>query len=172
MRDAIFSDAQSSISEEQFKRAFGALASGVSVVTFDVGHHVHGFTATSVTPVSMNPPLALFCVARSNTSHAHLDRGTLVGISLLAEDQMDISNRFAAKVQVGGYVDVEVKRGPCGTPLLSGSVVELEGEITNLLAAGDHTICICAIASSCLLVERRPLLYYSRGYHTLAKLRH
>jgi flavin reductase (DIM6/NTAB) family NADH-FMN oxidoreductase RutF len=172
MRDTAISNAKNPVGdEEQFKQAFSVLASGVSVVTFDVGSHVHGFTATSVTPVSMSPPLALFCVACSNMSHEHLDRGTVIGISILAANQVDISNRFAAKVHVGGYVDVEVNRGSYGAPLLSGSIAELEGEITEMLSAGDHTICICAITSSRSSIKREPLLYHSRGYHTLAELR-
>src|SRR5258708_4622775 len=112
MHDTPQSNTQvSACSVTQFKEAFSGLASGVSIITFDVEGHLHGFTATSLTPVSMTPPLALFCVARSNTSHEHLTKGTVIGISILAADQSEMSNLFAAKVRLGGYIDVVVNRG-------------------------------------------------------------
>jgi len=156
--------------EQDFKQAFGALAAGVSVVTFRVDGHVHGFTATSVTSVSMEPPLALFCVGRGNLSHRYLDRDTRIGISILAADQHGLSNRFAGKADLGGYGDIEMLEDEWGVPLLPGAVATMAGAVADRIPAGDHTIYVCNLHGAQTAAQRSPLLYCSRGYHTLGPL--
>jgi flavin reductase (DIM6/NTAB) family NADH-FMN oxidoreductase RutF len=155
---------------DDFKQAFSVLAAGVSVVTFEVAGQVHGFTATSLTAVSMEPPLALFCVGRGNTSHAFLNKGTAVGISILAAEQQALSHRFATKVALGGYVDVDVTAGDEGAPVLRGAVAVMTARIVELVPAGDHTIYVCRLQWAHASSQRRPLLYCARNYHTLAPL--
>lgn len=155
---------------ERFREIFSALAAGVSVVTFDVEGQVHGFTVTSLTPVSMAPPLALFCVARHGKSCAYLRRGTRLGISILNAAQRRISQRFSEKVELGGYKDIAITRGPLGAPVVSGAGATLEARITELHPAGDHLICVCELESGQAEQTGEPLLYFSRRYHGLAVL--
>jgi flavin reductase (DIM6/NTAB) family NADH-FMN oxidoreductase RutF len=160
------------LAEHDFKEVFGTLAAGVSVITFEVNGHLHGFTATSLTAVSLDPPLALFCVKRSSTSHEHLREGTQVGISILSADQRAVSARFATKVAIGGYVDMEVDEafGQQRAPVLRGAVAVMAGRIKTSLALGDHTVFICELQWAQSAPQRAPLLYCSRDYHTLAPL--
>jgi flavin reductase (DIM6/NTAB) family NADH-FMN oxidoreductase RutF len=153
-----------------FKEAFGKLAAGVSVVTFEAGPHIHGFTATSVTSVSMDPPLALFCVGAQASSHAHLRKGLLIGISILAADQKSISNRFAKSAEPGSYADVAIDRGIHGATTLKGAIATIEAQVVDTLRAGDHTIFLCSLRSAKSASGSEPLLYHARGYHTLAPL--
>ena len=153
-----------------FRNAFSVLAAGVSVITFSIDAHTHGFTATSLTPVSADPPLALFCVGRANTSHSHLKRGTLVGMSILGCDQKTLSTRFAAKAEIGGYADIDITNGEHGAAVLSGALAVLEGEIVELYPAGDHTIFLCSVKSAKCEMNGAPLLYCLRDYHALAAL--
>jgi len=156
--------------EQDFKQAFAALAAGVSVVTFRVGGLIHGFTATSVTSVSMEPPMALFCVGRSNLSHRYLDVDTPVGISILAAEQCELSNRFAGKSELGGYQDIEVVDDECGAPVLPEALATIVGTISDRIPAGDHTIYVCDLHGAQTSVRRQPLLYCARAYHTLSPL--
>lgn len=152
------------VDAEHFKQAFRALASGVSVVSFDVGDEVHGFTATSLTSVSMNPPLALFCIGNRTASRSHLEIGQTVGISLLGIDQVAIARAFANRTPEGGYTDIDIARLN-GAPTVERALARIAAEITDLHPAGDHTVCICALRSVHANPDTRPLLYFSRGYH-------
>ena len=155
---------------QDFRNAFSVLAAGVSVITFKIHAHTHGFTATSLTPVSADPPLALFCVGKGNTSHSHLKRGTLVGMSILRCDQRMLSKRFAAKAEIGDYADIDVTSGLHGAAVLSGALAVLEGEVAELYPAGDHTIFLCSVKSAKCDANGAPLLYCLRNYHALAEL--
>jgi flavin reductase (DIM6/NTAB) family NADH-FMN oxidoreductase RutF len=158
------------MSAEDFKKAFRQLAAGVSVVTFRRGGRLHGFTATSVASVSMNPPLALFCVARENQSYPHLDVGTPVGFSILSAARRDLSERFAAKAGAEGYDDVELVNRASRVPLLAGAIGHIEGAVAMLIPAGDHVIVLCDLAAARSAPSGFPLLYWQRGYHALAPL--
>jgi flavin reductase ActVB len=158
------------LTPEIFKTVFSRLASGVTVVTFHREGQKHGFTATSLTPVSMEPPIALFCVGRANESHGHLAVGTPVGISILSAAQTEVSNRFASKAGPDGYHDMETIENTPGIPLLPGAVAMIEGAITNLIPAGDHTIYLCQLNWAQSDPDGVPLLYYGRHYHGLGPL--
>lgn len=160
------------LAEHDFKEVFGTLAAGVSVITFEVNGHLHGFTATSLTAVSVDPPLALFCVKRSSTSHEHLKEGTPIGISILSSDQKSVSARFATKVAIGGYVDMEIDPalGQEHAPVLRGAVSVMTGRVTSSFAAGDHSVFVCELHWAQTSAQRPPLLYCARNYHTLAPL--
>jgi flavin reductase (DIM6/NTAB) family NADH-FMN oxidoreductase RutF len=165
---------------ESFKAAFRRLAAGVCVVMFRRHGRPHGFTATSVTPVSMAPPKLLFCVATGNDSHAHLTIGTRVGVSLLSAGQRPLSDRFAGKAAPGGYDDVPTFEGPGGGLLLPGALAGLEARVATLVPAGDHTIFVCDLDGAVLDgaapsgatggEAELPLLHFARTYHALAPL--
>lgn len=155
---------------ESFKAAFRRLASGVCVVMFRRNGRPHGFTATSVTPVSMAPPMALFCVGTGNDSHPHLTPGTRVGISMLAAAQRPLSDRFAGKAGPEGYDDVATIEGAGGALLLPGALAHVVGRVARLVPAGDHTIVVCDLEAAVPGEEAPPLLHFSRAYHGLAPM--
>lgn len=157
------------LSSETFKDIFARLASSVAVVTFYTGRHLHGFTATSLTPVSMSPPLALFCVARKNDSHRYLGLGMPVGISMLAGHQSGLSTRFAGKAEPGGYADVLIAEKTPGVPVLQSALATLEGAVSEMIPAGDHTIYLCRLSGGALGAECDPLLYFARDYRKLGE---
>jgi flavin reductase len=149
-----------------FKQAFSRLASGVCVVTFWRDGRLHGFTATSVTAVSIKPARVLFCVSNTSESFAHLTRGSVVGISILSAEQRALSDRFASKVVAGGYDDVGVTEGAGRAPLLAGALGHVSCIIVDLVASGDHVIVLCDVTSA-NASDGTPLLYFGRTYHSL-----
>lgn len=157
-------------SPEPFKAAFRRLASGVCVVMFRRHGRPHGFTATSVTSVSMAPPKALFCVGTMNDSHPHLAVGTAIGISLLSAAQRPLSDRFAGKAGPQGYDDVATVEGPGGVLLLPGALAHLSARVAELVPAGDHSIVVCDLDAAIVADEAPPLLHFARAYHALAPL--
>jgi flavin reductase (DIM6/NTAB) family NADH-FMN oxidoreductase RutF/NAD(P)H-dependent FMN reductase len=158
------------VSPDTFKGAFSRLAAGVAVIGFERDGRYHGFTATSLTPVSVEPPIALFCVGNSNDSHPHLKHHTPVGISILSKAQSDLSSRFSAKVAADRYAGVPTIERTPGIPLLSGAVACLEATITDVIPTGDHTIYLCQVNWAQTDQGGSPLLYYSREYCQLRSL--
>ncbi len=152
---------------QRFKEVFSELASGVCVVTFWRGGRLHGFTATSVTSVSLRPPRVLFCVAQTSESHSCLVPGSLLGISILTHEQRALSDRFARKVPHGAYDDVRIAGGSQRAPLLEGALGHVTAVVVEMIPSGDHTIVLCDVTSAHAGGDGTPLLYCRRNYHSL-----
>ncbi len=154
--------ARGDVGAEQFRQAFRALASGVAVVTFHAGDEVHGFTATSVTSVSMEPPLALFCVGNHSRSRAHLSSGKPIGISFLGSHQIDIARFFASSASRNGHDSLDLLHG---APIIADATVNIAAVIQDIHPAGDHAICVCRLEATRSPRPGAPLLYFARDYY-------
>jgi flavin reductase (DIM6/NTAB) family NADH-FMN oxidoreductase RutF len=147
------------------RNAFGAFMTGVTVVTtMDAEGKPVGFTANSFTSVSIDPPLLLVCLARSSRNFATLTEGRGFAVNILAEDQQDISNRFARPSE-DRFAEIAWQPGPYGSPVLGGTAAWFDCSRFNVVDAGDHVILIGevqAFESS----ERAGLGYARGGYFT------
>lgn len=155
---------------DDFKAFFRQLASGVCVVMFRSGERLHGFTATSVTSVSLTPPQALFCASTRNDSHRFLQIGLAIGVSILGEDQQHLSDRFAGKAGAAGYDDVGLTPAAGGVPGLNGALGHLQGRVTDIVPAGDHSIVVFTVDGAETGPEQAPLVYFNQGYRVLTPL--
>jgi flavin reductase (DIM6/NTAB) family NADH-FMN oxidoreductase RutF len=119
------------------RRCLGHFASGVTVVSFDLDGSPWGFTASSFTSVSLEPPLVLVSVARVARSHDLLpDRPFTVNVLRAAQEH--VARRFAS-------VDETVRQrtrwvaGPSG-PRLPDALAYLACAPWRRLETGDHTL--------------------------------
>jgi flavin reductase (DIM6/NTAB) family NADH-FMN oxidoreductase RutF len=121
-------------------------------------------TIGSLSALSLTPPLLLFCIARSATSHATICHADRYCISLLAEGQQAIASRFADRCANRFGADLTDFDG---LPAVPGAVGWLLCTRERLVEAGDHTIAI-AYVDRARTQDRFPLLYWRRGYQALA----
>src|SRR6218665_3876124 len=80
-----------------FKAAMRHLAGAVSVITTGRGDQRTGFTATSVSSFSMEPPAMLVCLNRTSSSWPVLQEHQGFCINVLAHDQLHVADRFAGR---------------------------------------------------------------------------
>ncbi|WP_018389364.1 flavin reductase family protein [Ancylobacter sp. FA202] len=151
-----------------FKDVFSRLASGVCVVSFWRGESVHGFTATSVTSVSLAPLRVLFCLSRGSDSHACLRPGLPVGISVLHAEQQALSERFARRVgESNAYGDIRLSPVIRHAPVLDGAIGQIAARVAEIIPSGDHSIVLCDVTDAHASSDGEPLLYCKRTYHRL-----
>src|ERR1051326_1239637 len=148
-----------------FRKAMGAFATGVTIITVDLEGTVHGMTANAFASVSLDPMLVLVCVDHSTRTHAHLHAKKRFGINVLAEEHRAISEYYARPERT--HETAKPEAGPRfarprhGTPMLHGSLAYLECRLHSAQEAGDHTIFIAEV-EDVLVREGNPLLF-SRG---------
>jgi len=86
------------ISPENFRKASGLWATGVSIVTtIDGSGAPFGLTMNSVTSLSLNPPLYLVNLDNGSDTLTALMESRAFCINVLASDQQALSNKFAKK---------------------------------------------------------------------------
>ena len=156
---------------DDFRRVLGHWATGVTVVTtWDAEGQPAGLTASSVTSVSLNPPLVLVCVAHSAQSHPAFHTHGRFAINVLNIDHEHLARRFASS---GGgaekFEGVGYRQGALGLPILKDALAELECTIIHAYPAGDHTIFVGQVeAADCRGdIGLEPLLYYRGRFNRL-----
>ena len=155
------------VDDAQFKLAMSHFASGVTVVTTEHEGTLYGMTVASFASLSLNPPLVLICIEKSVKSHEAIAAAEKFGVSMLAQEQSEISNRFASKKVEDRFDGVSWSRGELGMPLLDGAICAIECRVHNQLPGGDHSIFVGEVVSV-RTHEAKPLLYYRSGYRELA----
>jgi flavin reductase (DIM6/NTAB) family NADH-FMN oxidoreductase RutF len=150
-----------------FRKAMGAFATGVTIITVDLEGTVHGMTANAFASVSLDPMLVLVCVDHSTRTHAHLHAKKRFGINVLAEEQRAISEYYARPERTHENAETEAAarfdRTRHGTPMLHGSLAYLECRLHSAQEAGDHTIFIAEV-EDVIVREGNPLLFFRGKY--------
>ena len=160
------------LNPSEFRKAMGAFATGVTIVTVDLDGEVHGMTANAFASVSLDPLLVLVCVDNATRTHAHLHAKKRFGINVLSESQRAISDYFArpertherAEAEAGARFD----RTPHGTPMLHGSLAYLECRLHSAENAGDHTIFIAEV-EDVVVNQGEPLLFFRGRYRKVGE---
>jgi len=153
------------IDEAAFRQAMGHFACGVTVVTTQMGDERNGLTVASFASLSLRPPLVLVCVEKSVKSHDAIAAAGKFAVNILAENQTDVSNRFATKAE-DKFADLPLHSGELGLPLIDGALANIECRLTNTLAGGDHSIFVGEVVHA-EMREGEPLLYFRSGYRKI-----
>lgn len=137
--------------------------SGVTVVTArDGDRRDHGMTVAAFTPVSVDPPLVLVCIARRAWMHTVLRGASHFAVNVLPACGAATARRFAARVP-DRFAGVEVDRGAGGAPLLRGVVAHLECEVERRYWGGDHSIFVGRVVAG-RAYGGEPLVYLSHAF--------
>jgi flavin reductase (DIM6/NTAB) family NADH-FMN oxidoreductase RutF len=156
------------VASEEFRRACGRFATGVTIATVRDSHGVpHGLTVSSFTSVSLSPPLVSFCLGHAVSLIDIFRESNYFGINVLAENQRDLSERFARKGH-DRFQGVGWTPGETGVPLIDGVLAAIECRVEHRFPAGDHDIFVGLTVAS-RVTEGQPLLYFASGYRKLRK---
>src|SRR5690606_27635684 len=116
--------------------------------------------------LSLEPPLVLWSIRRASGSLPVFTQAEHFAVNVLAGDQVDVANRFAAS-GVDKFAATQWAPGSTGSPVLAGTVATLECAREQVLDGGDHLIVIGRV----LHFTRRagePLLF-AQGRYALSQ---
>jgi 3-hydroxy-9,10-secoandrosta-1,3,5(10)-triene-9,17-dione monooxygenase reductase component len=152
-------------SEREFRDGLGTFATGVCIVTTEVDGLRLGATISSFNSVSLNPPLVLFSLARTILSFSLWSRAEQFAVTVLAEDQVELSNQFA-RGAADKWAGVPFLTGKFGCPLIQGGVASFECAKHASHDGGDHEIIVGRVLSFAAS-ETVPLIFYKGRYGKL-----
>jgi flavin reductase (DIM6/NTAB) family NADH-FMN oxidoreductase RutF len=156
-----------SVSIEVFRQAFRAWPSGVAIVTSAHEDALHGMTVSSLTSVSLNPPLLSVCCDLESKTLALIQKARKFAVTVLSEGQEALSSRFASVALEDVRFDGQSYHlGQAGCPLLDGGLAHLECSVFSIVRAGDHDVVIGSVESA-TSHEGAPLAYWSGSYRRL-----
>ena len=165
-------DPESAARARQFRDVLGLFASGVTVVTSIADGEPVGMTCQSFSSVSLEPPLVMFCPAKTSRAWPRMQRAGHFCVNILAADQAEISTAMATKGS-DKYDGIGWQPAPTGAPLLDGVLGYVDCTVHSVHEAGDHYVVLGRVKELGFAPDsdddaRRPLLYYRGRYDTNA----
>jgi len=157
---------QAPIDPALLRRALGAFATGVTVVTTRsaAGDPV-GLTVNSFNTVSLSPPLVLWSLSlHAECFHAFVESSYFV-VNVLAAQQIPLSERFATK-GANKFAGVTWRKTLADMPLLDGTAAHFACRNMHRFPGGDHLIFVGEVIAF-EKSARAPLVYANSGYAEL-----
>jgi flavin reductase (DIM6/NTAB) family NADH-FMN oxidoreductase RutF len=154
---------------QALRAALGRFATGVTIITCVApeGHYV-GLTANSFNSLSLDPPLVLWSLRMSSASLPVFSSAGRFAINVLSESQVDLSRRFASRVE-DKFAEGLWSLGEHGAPVLAGCAAVFECETHAQHVVGDHTLFIGRVLASSESALP-PLVYQGGHYHLLGEI--
>ncbi len=154
---------------DQLRTAMRAWTSGVGIVTAAHGGEQHGMTVSSFTSISLDPPLIVISLQKSSRTHAMVSRAGAFGITILAADQRELSERFASGPagMNHGLEGLETESLVTGAPFIRGGLAWLDCRVTQAVPVGMNTLFIGEVVAVRGEDRDMPLVYHNRTYRRL-----
>ncbi len=159
-------DHAKAIDAKALRRCLGSFATGVAVITTRHGERDWGVTVNSFTSLSLDPPLVLWCLARSSRTYTAFTGADQFIVNVLAVDQVAVSNRFAFRSSEEFPTDVPFLRGRDGIAVLEAVCSHFVCRRANVLEGGDHVILVGEVVE--FTGSSRAGLVYAAGQYAVA----
>jgi 3-hydroxy-9,10-secoandrosta-1,3,5(10)-triene-9,17-dione monooxygenase reductase component len=152
------------LDEARYRQVLGHFCSGVVVVTGAGVGGPFGMTCQSFSSVSLDPPLVMFCPAKSSSSWAAIRPSRSFAANILSSEQEDVSRVFATS-GADKFRGVGWRAGATGSPVLDDVLAAIDCVVESEHDAGDHSIVVGRVVELHLAGrEPGPLLFYRGGY--------
>jgi flavin reductase (DIM6/NTAB) family NADH-FMN oxidoreductase RutF len=158
------------VDADLFRALLRRHAAAVVVITAP-GEPPAGFTATSFTSVSLDPPLVSFCLAHTASAWPAVAAAELVAVHVLTAEQEHVARTFATRGIDRFAAHGAWEPGPGGVPLLDGVLARIVCRVVQRVEAGDHTIVLAAPETGTHHEDltAAPLVYHDGHYAHLRK---
>ncbi len=154
---------------QSFKNVMARWATGISVITTAHNGEQQGFTANSLTSVSIDPLLISMSVAKTLYAGELILKSGIFAINILAADQSEVGQVFA------GFSDIEDRFSVVQThtlpgndsPLIQGALAWMACKVYKKVDVGASTL-ILGEVTDCAHRDTgtttAPLLYFNRQW--------
>ncbi len=140
--------------------AFGCFPSGITVVTTrDHGGLPTGVTVSSFSSLSLEPPLCVFSLIRTQVSCRWIEAREAFTVNILGAEQTETAVQFATPSE-NKFDGIGWTEGRNGMPVIAGSLAHFECAKWAIYDGGDHLLIVGEITHFARS-EGTPLIYRS-----------
>ncbi|MET0811641.1 MAG: flavin reductase family protein [Microbacterium sp.] len=157
------------VSADDFKALFRGHPGGVAVITADDGSGPVALTASSVSSVSVDPPLLIFSASALSSATTVIASAETIVVHLLDADDIDLA-RTGATSGVDRFADHGAwTRLATGEPLYHGVRAWVRCAVVSRMDAGSSTVIAAHALQTSVDREESSgaLVYHNRRWHRL-----
>ncbi len=156
---------------DAFKESMRRLAAGVCAVTVEQGGETLGFTATSVTSLSMEPPSVLVSVRAVSRMLTVLRKKHRFTVHLLSEGQAHAANALAGRLGEGVRIaSLSSLRQSAYDDKDRTALGRIECRIVKFVPVFSHVLLVGVVEDVRLGPGKRPLVYFDGSFRGLGKI--
>jgi flavin reductase (DIM6/NTAB) family NADH-FMN oxidoreductase RutF len=154
------------ITPEELRKAMRNWTTGITIVTASHEGVQHGMTVSSFTSLSLDPPLLSVSLYYTSRTYALVNAAGKFGITILAADQEEISNRFAGRIPdtEERFTGLETETLASDIPFIKGGLSFFECKVVQSLPTGTNNLFIGEIVAARAIEDGDPLLYFNQKY--------
>jgi 3-hydroxy-9,10-secoandrosta-1,3,5(10)-triene-9,17-dione monooxygenase reductase component len=150
---------------ERYRQVLGHFCTGITIITgVDDGAPV-GFSCQSFAALSLEPPLVLFCPARTSTTWPKIERAQFFCANILSAEQRNLASLFG-RSNPDRFDGVGWAPNTAGSPVIHDVLTWAGCKVEAVHPAGDHFIVIGRVLELGDCGPGRPLLFYRGRYGT------
>lgn len=146
------------------------VGAAVHIVTTDGPAGVAGITASTVTSVTLEPPMMLFCLNKASRCAAKVLANGVFCINTLGRDDQQLSDIFAGRTRhrlEERFASSEWTKLATGAPALSSALVAFDCRLVEAKEIGTHLIVIGTVEAVEIAPKAEALMYAHREYRRL-----
>jgi flavin reductase (DIM6/NTAB) family NADH-FMN oxidoreductase RutF len=153
-----------------FRNALGSFPTGVAIITTTgADGKPIGLTCNSFSSVSLDPPLVSWGLRLSSKNRESFQAAGGFAINILAEDQKELSARFASSQVADKFEGVPFSRGHLGLPIIDDCVASFECDKFAEHLAGDHVLFLGKVVRFDHGRQEDSLVFYKGAYMMLTQ---
>ena len=157
------------VTAASLRSALGCYTTGVTIISCMGADGVPvGLTANSFNALSLDPPLVLWSLRLSSPSVGTFVAATHFAVNVLAESQVDLSRRFASRID-DKFAEGLWSAGLGGAPVLAGCAAVFECTTHSHQTVGDHVLFVGRVLRLCESPVP-PLLFQGGHYRMLGEV--
>ena len=151
------------------RETFGHFPSGVAAMAAEIDGTKHVVVASSFTVgVSLEPPLVMFAVQKTNSTWPILRNADRIGVSILGEDHGELCRQLAGRDKAGRFAGINPSVSERGAIFVPGSSVWFECSVYDSHPAGDHDVVFFEIHALHVDKSTEPLVFHGSRFRQLA----
>lgn len=155
--------------QRAFRDALGRFVTGVTVVTSRTrSGRACGVTVNSFASLSLDPPLVLWSLSLTSSSHPAFDEASHFVVHVLADGQEAIARQFA-RSGIDRFAGLDLEEGPEGIPMLPDVAARFECRTLYRYWGGDHVIFVGRVDAFSHAPHREPLVFFAGDMRRLAE---
>ncbi len=155
--------------QQALRKALGRFTTGVTIITcLDADGAPVGLTANSFGGLSLAPPLVQWSLRLASANLAAFSRAPKFVVNVLAENQVDLSRRFASQ-KADKFAEGSWSWGDGQAPVLAGAAAFFECALLAQHEVGDHRLFIGQVLNAGESALP-PLVFNGGHYHLLGEI--
>lgn len=155
------------LAPDRLRQAFSCFPSGVTALGAVVEGSPVGMAVSSFTSVSLDPPLALVCVASTSATWRVLREAPVLGLTVLGHTHAGLCRQLSGPPD-GRFRDAPWRATSRGGVLVEGAAMWMECVIEREVEAGDHAVVLLRVTALDADLERLPLVFHHSSFRTFA----